>query len=98
MKRGVNYGPPEPELILSAAVIGVRGIRKSEKKPSPIKGGGSTVSDPKTVTDKTTKHKKVSFTTSRAEIRFHITLALLDWLKVGNTRWGRQLRLTFLID
>ena len=70
-KRGVTYGPPEPELILSAAVIGAKGERKSEKKRSPIKGGRSAVSDPKAVTDKTKKHKKVSFTTSRAEIPYN---------------------------
>ena len=71
IRRGVAYGPPEPELILSAAVIGVRGVRKTDKKRSPVKGGRSTGSDPKTVKDKARKHKRVSFTTSRAEIPYN---------------------------
>ena len=72
-KQGVTYGPPEPELILSAAVIGVRGVSKDEKR-SPIKGGRSTGSDPKAVKavkGKVRKHKRVSFTTSRAEIPYN---------------------------
>ena len=52
-KRGVTYGSPQPELMLSIAVIGVRGVRKQDKKRSPIKGGVSTASDPIAVKVKT---------------------------------------------
>jgi hypothetical protein len=44
----VTWGHPPPELILSAAVIGVKGLSKDSKR-SPIKGGGSSGSVPRAV-------------------------------------------------
>ena len=72
-------------------MIVVRGVRETDKKRSPIKGGRSTESDPETVAVKAKvvvfmasrrcdgdqvavkarKHKRVSFTTSRAEILYN---------------------------
>ena len=47
-KQGVTWGHPPPELILYAAVIGVKGLSKDSKR-SPIKGGGSSGSVPRAV-------------------------------------------------
>ena len=38
-KRAVAYGPPEPELILSAAVIGAKGDTQVGEETVPNQGG-----------------------------------------------------------